>query len=224
MINNTAYIDNIMSGFLIAAFIIFLPSFIHNSILYNFRPWALLILLGFIFFTHPKMSFEKLGSDGKSSHDKKSMMFINLAFYLSIIPVYYIYVFRYYSTNHVTTIYPIEFIGIFIGLLGVLFRWKSIRYLGQWFTSEVVIQSGHQLVKTGPYKWIRHPGYTGALLFGLTVPLIFNMPIYMIWSTIVLVPAYVYRIRVEELALENNFGAEYNEYKNNSWKLAPLIY
>ncbi|MCI5072661.1 isoprenylcysteine carboxylmethyltransferase family protein [bacterium] len=213
-----------MSGFLIAASILFLPAFKNINILFNFRPWVLLILLGFIFFTHPKMSFEKLGSDGKSSHDKKSMLFINLAFYLSIIPVYYIYVFQYFTTNHIKPIHLVEIIGILLGLFGVLFRWKSIHYLGQWFTSEVVIQSDHKLVTSGPYRWIRHPGYTGALLFGLTVPLIFNIPIYMIWSAFILIPAYVYRIYVEEIALKSHFSDEYPEYKKKSWKLLPFIY
>ena len=48
--------------------------------------------------------------------------------------------------------------------LGLMLRWYSIIYLGRFFTVNVAIHSGHEIIDTGPYRYIRHPSYTGALL------------------------------------------------------------
>ncbi|KAG9321726.1 hypothetical protein KVV02_006640 [Mortierella alpina] len=54
----------------------------------------------------------------------------------------------------------------------VLRRW-SYSTLGQFFTYQLVIRPGHRLVKTGPYRYLRHPSYTGALFcFGAAFPLL----------------------------------------------------
>ncbi len=60
-------------------------------------------------------------------------------------------------------------LGIFLMLAGVTFRWYAIRVLGKYFTPVVAIQTGQTVVERGPYRLIRHPSYTGALItfFGL---------------------------------------------------------
>lgn len=58
-------------------------------------------------------------------------------------------------------------------LLGIALRWYSAAILGKYFTFDVAIQSGQTLVEAGPYRYVRHPSYTGALLtlfgFGLAL-------------------------------------------------------
>src|SRR6202048_953883 len=65
------------------------------------------------------------------------------------------------------------FIGICLMLLGIALRWYSAAVLGKYFTFDVAIQSGQGLVEAGPYRYIRHPSYSGALLtllgFGLAL-------------------------------------------------------
>jgi protein-S-isoprenylcysteine O-methyltransferase Ste14 len=68
----------------------------------------------------------------------------------------------------------IFFIGIGLMLVGVAFRWYSASLLGKYFTFDVAIHSGGQtLIEVGPYRYIRHPSYTGALvsLFGFGLSL-----------------------------------------------------
>ena len=64
-------------------------------------------------------------------------------------------------------------IGIFLMLVGVAFRWYSIRVLGKYFTRQVAIQPGQTVVENGPYRLIRHPSYSGALItiFGVGLAL-----------------------------------------------------
>src|SRR3954470_7259141 len=52
-----------------------------------------------------------------------------------------------------------------VGLFGLalVLRWYAILYLGRFFTVNVAIHSGHEIIDTGPYRWIRHPSYTGAI-------------------------------------------------------------
>jgi protein-S-isoprenylcysteine O-methyltransferase Ste14 len=58
-------------------------------------------------------------------------------------------------------------------LTGIALRWHSVGVLGKYFTFDVAIHSRQVLVDTGPYRYIRHPSHSGALMsllrFGLTL-------------------------------------------------------
>ena len=58
-------------------------------------------------------------------------------------------------------------IGLILFVLGLIIRWISIIHLGRFFTVNVAIAEDHQLVTTGPYRYARHPSYTGTLLIFL---------------------------------------------------------
>ncbi|KAF8902890.1 hypothetical protein CPB84DRAFT_1678390 [Gymnopilus junonius] len=55
-------------------------------------------------------------------------------------------------------------------VLGSYIRWSCYRALGRLFTFQMALRRNHRLVTEGPYRWARHPGYTGILLVisGLT--------------------------------------------------------
>lgn len=64
-------------------------------------------------------------------------------------------------------------LGIVLMIAGIALRQCSIVVLGKYFTSDVAAQSGHSLIEVGPYRYVHHPSYTGALLtllgFGLAL-------------------------------------------------------
>jgi protein-S-isoprenylcysteine O-methyltransferase len=108
--------------------------------------------------------------------------------------------------------------------LGLALRWYSIAYLGRFFTVNVAIHSGHEVIDTGPYRFIRHPSYAGALLAFLGLALcLANW-----WSlALIMVPvlwAFARRMSVEESALANALGAPYIQYMSRTKRLAPFIY
>jgi protein-S-isoprenylcysteine O-methyltransferase Ste14 len=78
-------------------------------------------------------------------------------------------------------------------------------------------------MRTGPYRWIRHPSYTGSLLTILGILLC-----CLNWASLVLfmlpVVGYAYRIRVEEEALVEGLGDEYRSYMRHTRRLIPLIF
>jgi protein-S-isoprenylcysteine O-methyltransferase Ste14 len=119
---------------------------------------------------------------------------------------------------------PLFFVGVCAILLGITLRWYSAGVLGKYFTFDVAIQNGQPLIELGPYKYIRHPSYSGALLslfgFGLALG---N------WAGAIaglssLGIAYAYRIPIEEAALRLSLGDAYNEYVKRTWRLVPYIY
>jgi protein-S-isoprenylcysteine O-methyltransferase Ste14 len=116
------------------------------------------------------------------------------------------------------------FVGICVMLLGVALRWYCVAVLGKYFTFDVAIHSGQVLVEVGPYRYVRHPSYSGALLtlvgFGLSLG---N------WAGLAAVLscmgfAYAYRIPIEEAALASALGETYKQYLKRTWRLVPFLF
>jgi protein-S-isoprenylcysteine O-methyltransferase len=116
----------------------------------------------------------------------------------------------------------VRWAGLGIMAAGLALRVFSILWLGPMFTRLVQILPGHRLVNSGPYRFVRHPSYSGLLLFfiGLGVAL----GDWLSAAIMLVVPALgvLYRIRVEEEALFEAFGEEYRVYMDRVSSLLPL--
>ncbi len=114
--------------------------------------------------------------------------------------------------------------GVALFVLGIFLRWYSIIHLGRFFTVDVAIASDHQLVNTGPYRFVRHPSYTGALLAFIGFGLVMRN-----WASLLLISgpiffAFLYRINVEERALLAALGERYRAYSKKTKRLIPFVY
>lgn len=118
----------------------------------------------------------------------------------------------------------LPFIGLFMLAFGMLGRVYSIRMLGKMFTVDVNINSDHKLINTGIYKYIRHPAYLGAIISFIGFGLSLNNWISLIVVTIAVPSVMIYRINIEEKALLEKFGTEYELYQKSTYRLFPLIY
>src|SRR6478672_9792503 len=54
--------------------------------------------------------------------------------------------------------------GVVLFVVGLALRWWAIVVLGRFFTVDVTIEKDHELVERGPFRFVRHPSYTGVLL------------------------------------------------------------
>lgn len=115
-------------------------------------------------------------------------------------------------------------VGAMLMLLGTAVRIWAIRTLGRFFSVSVELQKKHRLVTQGPYRWVRHPSYTGAVLFLLGVPALLAVPVSLGGCALLLFAAYAYRIQVEERMLGTHFGHEYDAYQSATKRLVPYVW
>jgi protein-S-isoprenylcysteine O-methyltransferase Ste14 len=114
--------------------------------------------------------------------------------------------------------------GIVCMWIGVALRLWAVRTLGTFFRLVVMVQAGHRVITAGPYRWVRHPSYTGGLLallgLGLAqqnwMSIILMMPLALFGIT--------YRILVEEEALEASLGDEYRVFEHTRARLIPKVW
>lgn len=115
-------------------------------------------------------------------------------------------------------------IGIFLILAGEAFRWYAISVLGKFFTNVISIQTGQTVIENGPYRYIRHPSYSGAILsflgFGLALTNWLSLGL-IILATIL---GYIYRVHVEEQVLVEGLGQPYRNYMQHTKRFIPFIY
>ena len=114
--------------------------------------------------------------------------------------------------------------GIALMWIGVGLRQWAVATLGGFFRTTVVVQAGHQLVTTGPYRRLRNPSYTGAMVTVLGQGLTFGNWVALIVLVGGVLSALVWRIRVESRALRGHFGLDYDAYVKTSWALVPWIW
>jgi protein-S-isoprenylcysteine O-methyltransferase Ste14 len=113
--------------------------------------------------------------------------------------------------------------GIALVYAGLAFRLYAITVLGRYFTPSVAVVADQHVVEDGPYKFIRHPAYTGLLImflgFGLSSTNWLSLLALMGCALIGL----SYRIYVEENVLQEHLGQPYREYMQRTKRLIPFV-
>lgn len=107
---------------------------------------------------------------------------------------------------------------------GAGFRLWAIHRLGRYFRGVVHVQEGHQVIRSGPYRYLRHPSYAGALLAVVGIGLVWaNVGSWVAFVACALV-GVLYRIKVEERVLTEGLGAEYTDYAAHTKRLVPGVW
>ena len=109
-------------------------------------------------------------------------------------------------------------------LAGVAVRWYAIRVLGRFFTRDVATQIGQTVVQDGPYRFIRHPAYSGTLLTLLGIGLTLGNWLALLVVLIGGVVGHLYRVRVEEQALLDALGEPYRVYMRGTRRFIPFVW
>jgi protein-S-isoprenylcysteine O-methyltransferase Ste14 len=119
---------------------------------------------------------------------------------------------------------PIFIAGLVLMAGGVALRQWAVLVLGRFFTTDVRVHAGQAVVDTGPYRWVRHPSYTGLLITLAGIGLALGN-----WgalAALVVLPAIglVVRIRVEERALREALGEPYRRFADSRARLLPGVW
>jgi protein-S-isoprenylcysteine O-methyltransferase len=115
-------------------------------------------------------------------------------------------------------------LGVGLFAAGVVLRWYSIIHLGRFFTVDVAIAAEHKVINTGPYRFVRHPSYSGALLAFVGFGLCLHNWISFAVLLVPIVAAFLWRIHVEERALSDALGEDYREYAAGTKRLIPFVW
>ena len=114
--------------------------------------------------------------------------------------------------------------GMALMVAGLVLRWWAVHTLAQFFTVDIAIQPGQELIRRGPYRWLRHPSYTGALLtvFGFGIAL--GQLAAALVAIVPITAAFLWRIRVEERMLADAFPDAYPAYARETKRLIPFVW
>jgi protein-S-isoprenylcysteine O-methyltransferase len=115
----------------------------------------------------------------------------------------------------------LQAVGIAIIVLGGILREWAVFLLGRHFSRTVTIQPDQPLITTGPYRWLRHPAYTGMLLTDAAILLGLGTWVGALVMLVLMLIPTLYRIRVEERVLASAFGEQYAAYARRTWRLIP---
>lgn len=129
----------------------------------------------------------------------------------------------YMSVNSIFLLSPwFTYLGIGLFAFGMLFRFWAILVLGKYFSPIVGIYKNQALITTGPYRYVRHPAYSGALLMWFGYAIVLRSWIGGIVVLAVMLLVYLYRISIEEHAHRKRFASEYLKYAKGKKKIIPF--
>jgi protein-S-isoprenylcysteine O-methyltransferase Ste14 len=180
-----------------------------------------LILAGF-FLTESRI---RTGREAKSfergQFDQHSTAYIGIAYLISALVLLGSWLFNGFGVGTLAT--WVGWLGIVVALLGVLLRWWANRVLGAFYTRTLKVTENQTIIREGPYRVIRHPGYLGSILMWAGVDAATANWIVLVVVLVVMFGAYIYRIQTEEqMLLATNAG--YEEYRKQTWRLIPFFY
>jgi protein-S-isoprenylcysteine O-methyltransferase Ste14 len=115
----------------------------------------------------------------------------------------------------------LQFFGLGVVFVGIAFREWAVLSLGRFFTVAVTFASDQTLVKHGPYRWLRHPSYSGSILSLVGFPLAMGTWVGSLLILVLSLVGYSYRVKIEEKALLKVFGDDYRDYMQHTRRFFP---
>jgi len=104
-----------------------------------------------------------------------------------------------------------------------LLRRYCWRALGEYFTGDVKARADQPVIRSGPYRFVRHPSYTGAMMMFVGIGLALGNWVSLALVTIAAIAAYSYRVAVEERALVEAIGDPYKAYMKERKRFIPYV-
>jgi len=187
------------------------------------RPDTLFLALTAIWIASEIWIGRKRAHDGGKAHDRGSLLVLHVAIWGSILVAVWLSRKGIGRFDEILRM-PLLWTGSALMVAGMVFRWWAVRVLADFFTVDVAIRDDHKLISNGPYRLLRHPSYTGSLttFYG------FALALGSIWSLLLIVvvvtAAFLWRIRVEERALNSAFPRDYPTYARETKRLIPFVW
>lgn len=185
----------------------------------HYKSVLLIIAAACLWLSQPAFSTTETKRDQQS--DRFSILVILLMSCLSVVSAVVEWA---YLNNAQELSVVLTWLGALLLLGGITIRVWAIQTLGKHFTATVTLTDDHRLVRSGPYRWVRHPSYLGAFMAIVGAPAFLNAVWAILVAVVAMSIAYYLRIGVEEKMLSSYFGEQYGDYKKQTKRIIPFIW
>lgn len=212
-------VRKLIQGLLVSLCIVILPALGNVFILYTPHLWILLLIgiLASIF--QPNYSIVK---DKSKIKDNGTEIQIIWSVYITQLCAVLEAAYLRYPGSIKWDIFTTA--SLIIMILGFALRTWSIYTLGDYFTMYLSIQKEHKFIRSGPYKYVRHPSYVGAFFIYVGTTVFLHTYFSLILALVILPLAWLRRIYYEEKLLIEEFGEEYKSYCKSVKRVIPWLW
>ena len=200
---------------------IVLPLSGHLALLYSLKIGILILSVTIILLSQPAITLRATLRQQKRDKFSVLVIMVSCALCITVNVLEWAY---FNEKDHHFSFSVWTSLGCILLFAGIFIRVWAIKELGKYFTSVVQVQEAQKIIHTGPYRLIRHPSYLGAYLAIIGTSFLLHTQIGMLISAAIMLVAYMYRIKLEEQTLVEEFGQVYRQYQEKTHRLIPFIY
>jgi protein-S-isoprenylcysteine O-methyltransferase Ste14 len=113
--------------------------------------------------------------------------------------------------------------ALLFGAVGVVLMWTAIQHLGRQFRIYAGLYHDHQLVRTGPYAFVRHPIYASLLAMTVSTGLLLARWPWLLAAIALSIAGTEIRVRTEDQLLSSRFGADFSAYRKSVSAYLPFF-
>jgi len=177
----------------------------------------------------PAIRAEKTGGkilpDNKAAKNEGVALFILRIF----LGVFFFFLLIFYSVYpawmdllHVDIPLWLRWCGTFVALAGYIFWTIAQELLSRQWSPQLQIQKDHELIMTGPYHFIRHPIYSGMILWSIGLGVFTANSMFILLAILTIVWTLL-RIPREEKMMIAQFGDAYRQYMQKTGRILPKL-
>lgn len=163
---------------------------------------------------------QKATAGGGAPDDKGSLRVVMLTQFVAFGAAFYL---AWVPRTRFADLRVAFWVGLLLLVTGAVLRRLCFRALGTWFTGEVRVRPDQRVVRSGPYRWVRHPSYSAGILMVVGTAIALGSWVGTVISLILSFAGYAYRVRVEERALTAALGDDYRQYVQRTKRFIPFV-
>jgi len=132
---------------------------------------------------------------------------------------------RTWAIGHVDVPTAVRVALLGVELAAAALRYRSMKELGDYFSRTLTTQSDQHVIRTGPYRYVRHPGYAANMLLYWSAGVAIGENVLGLALTVAIFYA-IWSIRIlrEEAMMLRTFPKEYGEYSKVTARLVPYVF
>lgn len=190
------------------------------------QPWNIVFAIGFVVYVATRGRFAARTKNNESTDRRVGLQEkILLPFVIStslLFPIIYLFTPLFSFADYELPVWA-HTCGVVLMAGGLWIFWRSHADLGLNWSPTLETRKGHEIVKHGVYRRIRHPMYSGIWLFSIAQGLLLNN--WLAGWSVVLSFSIMYFLRTprEEAMMIDHFGSDYTDYMAETDRLFPRI-